>query len=96
MADNDIYYLATILDPRIKIQWIKDNIEDVEKIIDRIRTFLKVIYPPESELSPNEENNIYKSLEYRFIIFYYIDITTDDFDINRYLDSPRIKYKNKP
>ncbi len=95
MVDNDIYYLATILDPRIKIQWIKDNIEDVEKIIDRIRTFLKVIYPPEPELSPNEENDIYKNLEYRFMAPYYIDITTDDFDIDRYLDSPRIKYKNK-
>ena len=96
MTDNDIYYLTTILDPRIKIQWIKDNIEDAEKIINRIRTLLKVIYPPESELSPNEENDIYKSLEYRFIASYYIDITTDDFDIDRYLDSPRIKYKNKP
>ena len=95
MADNDIYYLVTILDPRIKIQLIKDNIEDAEKIIDRICTFLKVIYPPEPEFSPNEENDIYKSLEYRFMAPYYIDITTDDFDIDRYLDSPRIKYKNK-
>ena len=96
MADNDIYYLVTILDPRIKIQLIKNNIEDVEKIINRIRTFLKVIYLPELELSSNEENDIYKSLEYRFMALYYIATTTDDFDIDRYLDSPRIKYKNKP
>ena len=28
MKDNDIYFLATILDPRIKTQWIRDNLEN--------------------------------------------------------------------
>jgi hypothetical protein len=96
MEGNDIYYLATILDPRIKTQWIKDHIDNADEVIQRIRTFLKATYPPEPELPANEQNDIYKSLEYRFMLPYQAESTVEDFDIDSYLNTPRIKYKNKP
>jgi hAT family protein len=36
--------LQAILDPRIKTQWIRDNLENADDIIRRIRTFLKETY----------------------------------------------------
>ena len=93
---NDIYYIATILDPRIKTQWIKDHVENADDIIRRICTFLKATYPPEPELPTNEQSDDYKSLEYRFMIPYQAELAIDDFDIDWYCDTPRVQYKNKP
>src|ERR1700722_17127131 len=59
--------LQAILGPRIKIQWIRDNLENVDDIIRRIRTFLKETYPHEPELPITDENELYKGLEYRFL-----------------------------
>jgi hypothetical protein len=59
MEGNDIYYIALVLDPRIKTQWIKDYCDEPDKIIDRIRKFLKATYPPDIDLPPNEENKVY-------------------------------------
>ena len=36
MKSNDIYYLATILDPRVKTKWIKANCTNANTIIERI------------------------------------------------------------
>jgi len=44
IKDNDIYYIASFLDPRIKTKWLK-TLPDGERIIDRIRVFLKKAYP---------------------------------------------------
>ena len=33
---NNIYFLATILDPQIKTKWIKDNINDTNAVITRL------------------------------------------------------------
>ena len=59
--------LQAILDPRIKTQWIRDNFENTDDIIRRIRTFLKETYPHEPELPIADENELYKGLEYRFL-----------------------------
>ena len=46
IKSNDIYFIATILDPRIKTQWIKDHLPDeANTIIERVKTFLKSTYP---------------------------------------------------
>ena len=76
--------LQAILDPRIKIQWIRDNLENADDITRRIRTFLKETYPHEPELPIADENELYKGLEYRFLeaLRWY------EHDIDRYLDSP--------
>jgi hypothetical protein len=43
VQDNDIYYIASVLGPRIKTKWLK-TLPDGEKIIHRIREFLKKAY----------------------------------------------------
>ena len=46
IKSNDIYFIATILDPRIKTQWIKDYLlDEANMIIKRVKTFLKNTYP---------------------------------------------------
>jgi hypothetical protein len=45
MKENMIYFVALILDPRIKTCWIKKNMEDPDTLIEEIRTFLKATYP---------------------------------------------------
>ena len=95
MKDNDIYFLATILDPRIKTQWIRDNLENADNVIRRIRKFLKETYPHEPELPTADETELYKGLEYRFLQPYVDTDTQDEHDIDRYLDSPRVKHMPK-
>jgi hypothetical protein len=96
MKGNDIYFLATLLDPRIKTQWIKDNLNNVDAVIARLRKFLKDTYYREVELPTADKGELYKSLEYRFLKPYSVDVDiVDEHDINRYLDTPRVKYKLK-
>ena len=96
MKSNDIYFLATLLDPRVKTQWIKDNLNNANTVIKRLRTFLKAMYHHEVELPSADENDLYKSLEYWFLKPYAVDIDMDDeHDIDRYIDSPRVKHKLK-
>jgi hypothetical protein len=71
MKSNDIYFIATVLDPRIKTQWIRDHLPDeADEIIERIKKFLKEAYPFEPKLPSHEDPNAYKSLEYRFLLPY--------------------------
>ena len=94
MKGNDIHYIASVLDPRIKCQWLRKNVDDAEGIIKRIRTFLKSVYPLELELSLHKNNRLYKSLEYRFLEEFETTTTIgNSTDINKYLDTPSIAFK---
>jgi len=94
MKGNDIYFLATMLDPRIKTKWVEDYVENPAKVIARLRTFLKDSYYHELELPSADEDALYKSLEYRFLKPYATDTDVDEeHNIDRYLDSPRVKHK---
>ncbi|KAF3400189.1 hypothetical protein F1880_008398 [Penicillium rolfsii] len=66
VKDKDIYHIASILDPRIKTKWLK-TLPGGEKIIDRIRTFLKKAYPTPKQPMSTAPNTSYKSFEYRFL-----------------------------
>jgi hypothetical protein len=46
---NDIYYIAGVLDPRIKTRWLK-TLPYGNEVINRIRAFLKRAYP--SKIQP--------------------------------------------
>jgi hypothetical protein len=67
MKGNDIHYIASALDPRIKCQWLRKNVDDAEGIIKHICTFLKSVYPPEPELPPHKNDRLHRSLEYSFL-----------------------------
>jgi hypothetical protein len=46
LKSNDIYFIATVLDPQIKTQWIRDHLPDeADEIIACIKKFLKEAYP---------------------------------------------------
>jgi hypothetical protein len=47
MKSNDMYWIASILDPRIKTNWLKKNYPDAQDIIARIKKFIKEAYPTE-------------------------------------------------
>lgn len=93
IQSNDIYYIASILDLRIKCQWLKKNVADYEKVIQRVRTFLKQTYPPKLEL-PVHSSLEHKSLEYKFHKEFEIDTALNNAsNIDRYLDTPPITFK---
>ncbi len=83
MNSNDIYFLAMMLDPRIKTKWVEDHVENPTKVIACLRTFLKDSYYHELELPSIDEDALYKSLEYRFLKPYATDTDIDEeHDIN--------------
>ena len=90
VKDNNIYYIASILDPRIKTKWLK-TLLDGDKIIDRIRAFLKKAYhTPEQPASTALSTN-YKSFEYRFLeAFQPTQCNVAESDIDQYFDTPTI------
>ena len=93
LSDTDLPHIATVLDPRIKTHWIKEHCEEPEKVISRVRAFLKATYPPDAPLPSNTSTDLIQSLEYQFLVPYVIrpDSTSNN-DIDRYLDSPRVEW----
>ena len=94
MQGNDIYYIAAVLDPRVKTRWLKSNVKNAAQIIARIKRFLNATYPPELQLPRRSPLSQHKSLEYLFLQEFETNTTAaDDSDIDRYLDSPPIQFK---
>ncbi|CAP78987.1 Pc03g00250 [Penicillium rubens Wisconsin 54-1255] len=91
VKENDIYYIASVLDPRIKTKWLK-TLPDGEKIIDRIRAFLKKAYPtPKQPASIAPSSTNYKSFEYRFLeAFQPTQYNVAEPDIDQYFGTPTI------
>ncbi|KAJ5121643.1 uncharacterized protein N7515_009604 [Penicillium bovifimosum] len=82
VKDNDIYYIAHVLDPRIKTKLIKE-LPDGEKIIGRIREFLKNAYsPPTQSISTTSPLSWYE---------YWSPLdNAAGCDIDKYFDTPTI------
>jgi hypothetical protein len=47
IKENDMYWIACILDPRVKTKWLQKNHQNADEIIACIKTFLKDAYYPE-------------------------------------------------
>jgi hypothetical protein len=46
MDDNIIYYVASVLDPRVKTEWLKAHLKDrANSVIQDIRDYLYAEYP---------------------------------------------------
>ena len=94
MKDNDIYYIASVLDPRVKTRVIQKYVSNTDEVIERIQKFLKATYRVELELPPQRnEASTHKSLEYEFLEEY--ESTWDDStenDIDRYFNTPPVKF----
>ena len=68
LSENDLPYIATVLDPRIKTKWIEEHCENPTNIIRRIRAFLKATYPlPDLPLPEHTPADIFKTLEFQFL-----------------------------
>lgn len=60
MLNNNVYLVATVLDPRIKLKWIRENIKNPNHTIERVRSFLKALYPPpDTDLPANTEDSAF-------------------------------------
>ena len=68
VKDSDFYYLATVLDPRVKTEWIKQNLRDPDEVIRRVRDLLKATYLPLDSQLPDNSQDEYQTLEYQFLL----------------------------
>jgi hypothetical protein len=94
MKKNDMYWIACVLDPRVKTNWLKRNHMDAEEIISRIKSFLKEAYPAEETLptmSREEAEKRKSSMEYEFLQEYGATITTDN-DIDQFFNLPGVNF----
>jgi hypothetical protein len=94
MKSNDIYWIACVLDPRIKGNWLKKNHPNASDIITRIKSFLKEAYQAEQELPEmvaSESQQVKKDLELDFLEEYGSIISAEN-DIDRYFDTPLVKF----
>lgn len=97
LKDSDFYYLATVLDPRVKTEWIKQNLRDPDEVIRRVRDLLKATYLPLDSQLPDNSQDEYQTLEYQFLLpFLGASQDSNDSDIDQYLDSPPVRYKPNP
>jgi hypothetical protein len=93
MKENDIYWIACVLDPRIKTKWLLKKIPEANDIIKRIKTSLKKAYPQEPELpsiSCVKEEKKKKSMNFSFLEEF-AEIVSVDNDIKRYFITLVIK-----
>ncbi|KAH8758154.1 hypothetical protein BGZ57DRAFT_1008697 [Hyaloscypha finlandica] len=93
MKENDIYWIACVLDPRIKTKWLLRKIPEADDIIERIKSSLKKAYPQEPELpsiSRAEEEKKKKSMNFSFLEEFAEIVSADD-DIERYFTTSVIK-----
>jgi hAT family protein len=97
MDDNLLYYVASVLDPRIKSSLIRSqmNEQDAVLIISQVREFLKKEYPHEPPISrevdrpPGMSETMWRTLRkvqpsQRTLLS----------DIDRYLDSPPVSWSH--
>ena len=94
MKGNDMYYIASVLDPRVKTRVIRKYVPNANEVIERIQKFLKTTYQIEPELPPSRnEATMHKSLEYQFLEEYEstLDDSTEN-DIDRYFNTAPVKF----
>jgi len=94
MKENDMYWIACVLDPRVKTKWLQKNHQNADEIINRIKAFLKDAYQPEQQLPDRPLNNKEKielSMEMDFLQEYGSAITNED-DIERYFNTPQVNF----
>jgi hypothetical protein len=82
--------IASVLDPRIKTKWLK-TLPDGEKIIDRIREFLKKAYSTTKQPVSIAPSTNWMSFEYRFLeAFQPTQYYVAESDIDKYFDTPTV------
>jgi len=94
MQQNDIYLIASVLDPRVKTRWIRKNFNDADEIITRIRKFLKDTYQKEAVPTQKKDQSKHKTLEYEFLQEFEESDGEElqDNDIDQYFDTAPIKF----
>ena len=95
IKSNNIYFITTVLDPRVKTQQISNNFDaiDARTIINRIKTFLKATYTHEPKLPECSPKDAYRSLKYRFLLLYTNKPNNTESNINRYFNTLRVKHR---
>jgi hAT family C-terminal dimerisation region len=98
MDGNILYYVAAVLDPRIKTSVIRAqmNQEDANVIVSQVREFLKKQYPldEDSSSSPERPSGMPESL-WRTLKMVHPVQSTMASDIDRYLDSMPVNWSHR-
>lgn len=87
VEENDTYWIACVLDPRIKTNWLRRNTSDPSGIISRIKKYLKESYPlTMSDKTQEPPQKRKKGLDFELLEEYGSRVTFDD-DIDRYFNT---------
>jgi hAT family C-terminal dimerisation region len=96
MDSTPIYFIASILDPRLKGTWIEAHHPNGKKMIENVRTILYKQYPQNSPSTESTTtNSTFKpSIGFRMLHDMHKNATPTS-DIDRYLDSPVVEWDGK-
>ncbi len=87
MKENNTYWITSVLDPRIKTNWIQKNISDAVEIIAQIKKYLRESYPLTMSDKPQEPlKKRKKGLDFELLEECRTYVTYDD-DIDRYFNT---------
>ena len=96
MREQDIYFVASILDPRIKISWVRKHLPfEADEIIERIRRYLYTIFPFQPPLPAHLSREDARGLQLDMLDeFNPAEQNCSDIDI--YIDSAPIRWRKPP
>src|SRR5450432_740654 len=92
MSTTLIYFVAAVLDPRIKGAWIEKHHEKGNSLLTDVHKYIHEIYPKETSTSQWEErDDRYQGLQSKVLQALYKGKTSIS-DIDRYFDSPVVDW----
>jgi hypothetical protein len=89
--DTIIYFVAAVLDPRLKGDWIKSQYKNGNTIISSIRDYIRKAYPESKEAKESILGSGKETIQMRMLQALYKDRPLGS-DVDRYLDGPLVQW----